>query len=141
MAVALTERKGLLVEGMKVTPVLAWLKEDFGLGSGHAMAIFGALKDVGQPRLSNDERITAQFAGGSSVWQEPWDELWAHINEFGPDISVGATDTYLSLLHGTKKFAAVYPSAKRMDVGIKLMGNPDLSLSKGASPPPAPGTA
>ena len=107
---------------MKATPILTWLKEDFDLGAGHAMAIFGILKDVVQPRLSTDERIAAQFAGGKSVWQEPWDELLANINEFGPDISVSATDTYLSLLRGTKKFAVVYTTAARMDVGIKLKG-------------------
>ena len=108
---------------MKATPILAWLKEDFDLGSGHAMAIFGVLKDVVQPRLSNDERIAVQFAGGSCVWQQPWYELLARIREFGPDTSVSATDTSPSLLRGTKKFAVVYTSAKRMDVGIKLKGD------------------
>jgi len=79
--IALAREKGLLVEGMKATPILAWLKEDFDLGSGHAMAIFGILKEALQPRPSNDERIAAQFAGGKSVWQEPYDELLARIRE------------------------------------------------------------
>lgn len=124
--IALAREKGLLVEGMKATPILTWLKEDFDLGSGHAMAIFGVLKDVVQPRLSNDERIAVQFAGGNSVWQKPYDELLARVNEFGPDIAVDATDTYLSLLRGRRKFAVVYTSAKRMDVGIKLKGDPPV---------------
>jgi hypothetical protein len=120
--IAVAREKGLLVEGMKATPILAWLKEDFDLGSGHAMAIFGILKEALQPRPSNEARIAAQFAGGKSVWQQPYDELLARIREFGPDVSVAATDTYLSLLRGTKKFAVVYTTAARMDVGLKLKG-------------------
>ncbi|WP_349899824.1 DUF4287 domain-containing protein [Parafrigoribacterium soli] len=121
--IALARQKGILVEGMKATPVLAWLKEDYDLGSGHAMAIFGILKEALQPRGSNDERVAALFAGGKAMWQEPYDELLARIREFGPDVSVGATDTYLSLLRGAKKFAVVYTTAARMDVGIKLKGD------------------
>lgn len=121
--VALAREKGLLVEGMKATPILAWLKEDFDLGSGHAMAIFGILKDTLQPRSSTEGRIAARLAGGNSVWQKPWDDLRARVHGFGPDVSVSATDTYLSLLRGTKKFAVAYFTAKRMDVGIKLKGS------------------
>ncbi|MEO6944849.1 MAG: DUF4287 domain-containing protein [Lacisediminihabitans sp.] len=120
--IAMARQKGLLVEGMKATPILAWLKEDFGLGSGHAMAIFGALKDTVQPRSTNEERIALRFAGGKSVWQNPWDKLLARIREFGPDVSVESTDTYLSLLRGRRKFAVVYTVTARMDVGIKLTG-------------------
>jgi hypothetical protein len=36
--------RGLLAEGTKVGQVLAWLKEDFDLGHGHAMAIYATLK-------------------------------------------------------------------------------------------------
>ena len=40
----LAERKGLLRPGVKVTQVVNWLKQDFGLGHGHAMAIYAVLK-------------------------------------------------------------------------------------------------
>ncbi len=39
--------KGFLVEGkltVKATEIVNWLKEDFELGHGHAMAIFAAFK-------------------------------------------------------------------------------------------------
>lgn len=88
-----------------------------------------------QPRLSNHERIAARPAGGNSVWQKPWDDLLARINEFGPDVAVDATDTYLSLLRGTKKFATAYFTAKRMDVGIKLKGAPVPELVEGRLTP------
>ncbi|HVG15114.1 MAG TPA: DUF4287 domain-containing protein [Chitinophagaceae bacterium] len=36
--------KGKLKEGVKAGEIVAWLKEDFGLGHGHSMAIFAAFK-------------------------------------------------------------------------------------------------
>lgn len=36
--------KGKLREGLKVGEVIAWLKKDFALGHGHAMAIVALLK-------------------------------------------------------------------------------------------------
>lgn len=45
----LAEEKGFLVEGLipkniKATEITNWLKEEFELGHGHAMAIFATLK-------------------------------------------------------------------------------------------------
>ena len=36
--------KGKLVEGIKARQILAWLKEDFDLGHGHAMAVYAVFK-------------------------------------------------------------------------------------------------
>lgn len=36
--------KGKLAEGVNATEIVNWLKEDFGLGHGHAMAIFALFK-------------------------------------------------------------------------------------------------
>jgi hypothetical protein len=46
---ALADAKGFtqnggLTEGTKAGAIVAWLKADFGLGHGHAMAIYGLLK-------------------------------------------------------------------------------------------------
>ena len=35
----LAERKGLLKSGVKAGEIVAWLKQDFDLGHGHAIAI------------------------------------------------------------------------------------------------------
>lgn len=37
-------RDGRLAPGIKVGAIVRWLKEDFGLGHGHAMAIVAYLK-------------------------------------------------------------------------------------------------
>ena len=36
--------KGKLVEGVKAGQIVAWLKEDFDLGHGHAMAVYAVFK-------------------------------------------------------------------------------------------------
>ena len=42
----LAEKKGLLKPGVKAGAIVAWLKEDFGLGHGHAMAIYAVFKGM-----------------------------------------------------------------------------------------------
>lgn len=39
-------RAGVLCTGVKAGDIIKWLKEDFDLGHGHAMAIFALLKGV-----------------------------------------------------------------------------------------------
>ena len=50
--IALAETKGLLRPEVKAGEIVAWLKEDFDLGRGHAMAIYSSLK----PHMTNQER-------------------------------------------------------------------------------------
>lgn len=40
----LAEKKGLLKPGVKAGEIVAWLKKDFELGHGHAMAIYAYFK-------------------------------------------------------------------------------------------------
>ncbi len=42
----LAEKKGLLKPGIKAGQIVAWLKEDFDLGHGHAMAIYATFKGM-----------------------------------------------------------------------------------------------
>ncbi|MFC5409377.1 DUF4287 domain-containing protein [Larkinella bovis] len=41
----LAAEKGLLRPGTKAGDIVAWLKADFALGHGHAMAIYKVFKD------------------------------------------------------------------------------------------------
>jgi hypothetical protein len=43
----LAEEKELLNAELKAGDLVAWLKEDFGLGHGHAMAIWNVFKSEG----------------------------------------------------------------------------------------------
>ncbi|MGV3559344.1 DUF4287 domain-containing protein [Larkinella arboricola] len=43
----LASQKGLLKPGTKAGEIVAWLKEDFDLGHGHAMSIYKLFKDDG----------------------------------------------------------------------------------------------
>lgn len=40
----LAEKKGFLKEGVKAGEIVKWLKDDFDLGHGHAMAIYATFK-------------------------------------------------------------------------------------------------
>src|SRR5512133_3208149 len=91
----LAEKKGLLQKDVKTGQIVTWLKEDFGLGQGHAMAIVLTLKNATQPRTSKEEQIAKHFRGNKAKWQEPYDKLLVKIRKFGPDISVSPTDSYI----------------------------------------------
>ena len=43
----LAQRKGLLGPGLTAGRLVAWLKDDFELGHGHAMAIWAVFKEKG----------------------------------------------------------------------------------------------
>ncbi|MDB5108967.1 MAG: hypothetical protein JWR67_81, partial [Mucilaginibacter sp.] len=42
----LAAQKGLLKEGTKAGEIVAWLKKDYELGHGHAMAIYATFKGM-----------------------------------------------------------------------------------------------
>src|SRR5450830_1625946 len=116
---ALALSKGLLDPGMKTGQIVAWLKEDFGLGQGHAMAIVSTLGTVPGHGLRPDEKTADRFRGPRARWRDTFDELLERVRTFG-EVAVSPTNTYLSLLKGTKKFAIVQVTSDRLDVGIKL---------------------
>lgn len=118
----LAEEKGLLRAGVKTGEIVQWLKQDFGLGHGHAMAIVLMLQNATQPKPSKNDQVAQHFRGNRAGWQRPYNELLAKVNKFGPEVSVSPTNTYISLLRGGKKFGIVQITADRMDIGIKLKG-------------------
>jgi hypothetical protein len=50
----LAEKKGLLKPGVKAGEIVAWLKKDFDLGHGHAMAIYAVFKGVKQAKKDSN---------------------------------------------------------------------------------------
>jgi hypothetical protein len=83
----LAERKGFLKPEVNAGEIVAWLKEDFGLGHGHAMAIVMVLKQVNSPRPGVDAKINALFSGSRSSWRKTYDELLGKVNKFGADVT------------------------------------------------------
>ncbi len=118
----IARRKGLLEPGVKTGQIVEWLKKDFGLGHGHAMAIVVTLQRVKGVTLSRDERLEKHFSGKKAVWRETYQALMASVNKFGGDVSASPTNTYISILRGGKKFAIAAITSGRFDVGIKLKG-------------------
>jgi hypothetical protein len=119
---ALAQGKGLLAPGVKAGEVVRWLKEDYGLGHGHAMAMYGAIKPADGPRQSTDEAVAAHFAGRRAGWRETYDRLMASVAGFGSDVTAQPAKAYISIVRDGKKFAIVQVTSQRFDVGIKLKG-------------------
>ena len=112
----LAEKKGLLKPGVKAGEIVAWLKKDFELGHGHAMAIYTVFKGTKEQHVNKDEAIDKHFANSKSVWRPSFDDLMNKIRKFAP------ASSYLSILRAERKIAVVQIIAGRMDIGIKLNG-------------------
>src|ERR1700722_14321037 len=82
----LASRKGLTRHG----ELVAWLKTDFGLGHGHAMAIAGVVLKAGKPPRSATQKMDELFAGTKTAWRAACDTLLAKVMKFGPDIEASA---------------------------------------------------
>ena len=118
----LARANGMLEPGVKTTQVVNWLKDDFDLGRGHAMALVLTFKNATHEPTPVGDAIAKHFAGKKSRWRGPYDELVTTAKSFGPGVSVGPTGGYLSLLRNGKKFAIVQVTADRLDIGLKLKG-------------------
>lgn len=119
----LAKLKGLLKPETKTGEIIQWLKSDFGLGHGHAMAIAGILTRSGAPKPTAGEKLDQLFSGNKSHWKTPCESFLGKIRAFGSDVNTKANETYINLLRGSKKFGIVQPSAAdRLDFGIKLKG-------------------
>ena len=120
----LAAKKGLLKPGVKTMEIVSWLKRDFGLGQGHAMAVVLALKQANSPHVSTDDKISRFFAGQRAHWRQAYDGLIGKLKGFGSDVTVSPTDTYISILRKGRKFSIVQVTSDRLDIGIKLKGTP-----------------
>ncbi len=115
----LADKEGLLASDVKAMQVIGWLKKDFGLGHGHAMAVYATLKADGKPEPGADQLVARHFVGAKASWRPAFDGLLTKLRK-GGDVLVEPAGSYLSLLHGTKKFAIIVVMAGSLDFGIKL---------------------
>jgi hypothetical protein len=117
---ALAEQRGLTRHG----DITAWLKEDFGLGLGHARAIADVILREDEWSPGGDEQVARHFAAGKAHWRTTYDAIMSHVSDFGSDVAVSPASSYISLVREGRKFAIVKVTSKRMDIGIKLKGFP-----------------
>ncbi|MGA7160896.1 MAG: DUF4287 domain-containing protein [Bacteroidota bacterium] len=120
----LAAKKGYLKPGVKTGEIVKWLKDEFGLGHGHAMAIVLVLKQATAPPLQLEQKIDRHFRGVKSNWRHGFDDLMNKIGKLGNDIRLSPTDSYISMVKNGRKFAVVQITSNRMDIGIKLKSAP-----------------
>lgn len=65
--IELAKNKGFDDPSVKAGEIVTWLKEDFGLGHGHAMALVHVIK--------NGSKITGKHVGTGSTHSDASDEL------------------------------------------------------------------
>ena len=66
--IALAAQKGLVEPSVKASVIIEWLKADYGLGRGHAMALVHVIK--------NGATIDAKHVGSTGVHRDESDTLW-----------------------------------------------------------------
>jgi len=118
---ALADERGLLAEDVKVGTIVDWLKEDFGLGRGHAMALVTTFRSIRSADAEPEDVMAKHFSGTKAHWRPEYDSLLDSLKTLGP-IRTQATHTYISLLKERAKFAVIAVTGDRLDVGIKLKG-------------------
>ena len=117
----LAGQRGYLEPGTKAGEIITWLNEDYDLGRGHAMALVASFKTAAEPeRRDQDIRLAKIFAGPRAHWRPVFDRLMDDVRRFGPGVASAATDSYVSIVKGEKKFAVVAFTARRMDLGVKV---------------------
>ena len=66
--IALAHERGLDEPSTKSAQIVEWLKEDYGLGRGHAMALVHVIK--------NGAGISDKHVGTTGTHRDDSDELW-----------------------------------------------------------------
>jgi hypothetical protein len=64
----LAAQRGFVGPSVKASEVIAWLKADYDLGRGHAMAIVHVIK--------NGAKIDAKHVGSTGTHRDETDTLW-----------------------------------------------------------------
>ena len=86
--------------------------------------IWSALRFRPEESKTESDAIAAQYSGGKAALRPIYERIVAIVGGFGDDVGLQTRKTYVAFTRG-KQFAAVQPSANtRVDVGLKLPGEP-----------------
>jgi hypothetical protein len=115
---AVLEATGLEKHG----ELMAHLKTEHAVSHGYANGIVLQYRSRGISQ-ADDDLVDAQYAGAKTGLRPIHDAIVAAVAEFGPDVTVAPKKTSVSLRR-SKQFAVIEPaSAKRIQLGIQLIGN------------------
>ena len=114
----LAKQKGLV----KYREIVAWLKEDYGLGYGHAGAIYYLIVHADDVKASPETGSRNYSRAKRSSGARHTMRSRQRVRKFGTDVEVAPNMTYINLCRGSKKFGIVQTTADRLDIGIKLKG-------------------
>lgn len=117
-------QKGYLEPGVKTTQIIDWLKQDYGLGRGHAMALTLIFNHASKPKLSHNELIDHHFTGSKIKWRESYDRLFTYVSRLDPGITAKPVNSYINFVKNGKKFAIVQVTTDHLSIGIKRKGAP-----------------
>lgn len=108
----------------KHTEIVAFLKDEHGLGHGYANLIAHRLNKSAASDAAPDDLVAAQYAGAKAALKPMHDALTKAIRAFGADVEFSPKKAYVSVRRA-KQFAIIQPStATRLDVGINVKGAP-----------------
>ncbi|MET8630473.1 DUF4287 domain-containing protein [Kitasatospora sp. NPDC004669] len=77
--IALAQERGFEGPGKKAGPILEWLKEEYGLGRGHGMALVHVFK--------NGAKIDGKHVGTTGSHRDESDTLWLDGKKTRPSAS------------------------------------------------------
>jgi hypothetical protein len=101
--------------------IVKMLKTDHGFTHGYANLVAHRTLQSSHVEASDDDLVTAQYAGPKADLKPIYDAIMQRVKDFGDGLEVAPKKAYVSLRH-KKQFALVQPSTRtRVDVGINLV--------------------
>ena len=100
--------------------IVKMLKTDHGFTHGYANLVAHRTLKSSHVGASDDDLVTAQYAGPKADLKPIYDAIMKRVKGFGEGLEVAPKKAYVSLRH-KKQFGLVQPSTRtRVDVGINL---------------------
>jgi predicted transport protein len=123
------------VDPLDQNAVRRWLREVHGVKQNSQWAISDAVaRAAGWVRPSMEQYIDQQYTGRKAALRPIFEAVREAARALGDDVSVEGRGTYIPFVR-RRQFAAVAPTATRVDLGLRLPEPPPSGrLDKGPLP-------